>query len=176
MFSLSFSTAIGHSQVIPALCPLCPPIPVPPVSTKTSWPYQSRNSLKHIFLYIFRGFCVYWVPLPPIRCRQHTVLCHPRWLSASGLREFAVCWRGAGLELRTTDLQSGALPLNHLSALKSHLSPSLKNITHIFLLLMHCLAAILHWWGLGHKQFYAIPAALVGNNPILKTHFQYFGI
>ncbi len=66
------------------------------------------------FLYIFMGFCVY-VPLPPLR-GQHTVLCHPRWLPTSGLTEFAVCWGGAGFEPRTTDLQSGALPLSHLSS------------------------------------------------------------
>ncbi len=61
------------------------------------------------------GFCVY-IPLPPLR-GQHTVLCHPRWLPTSGLTEFAVCWGGAGFEPRTTDLQSGALPLSHLSSL-----------------------------------------------------------
>jgi hypothetical protein len=61
------------------------------------------------------GFCVY-VPLLPLR-GQHTVLCHPRWLPTSGLTEFAVCWGGAGFEPRTTDLQSGALPLSHLSSL-----------------------------------------------------------
>ncbi len=66
------------------------------------------------FLYIFRGFCVY-VPLPPLR-GQHTVLCHPRWLPTSGLTEFAVCWGVAGFKPRTTDLQSGALPLSHLSS------------------------------------------------------------
>ncbi len=66
------------------------------------------------FLSIFMGFCVY-VPLPPLR-GQHTVLCHPRWLPTSGLTEFAVCWGGAGFEPRTTDLQSGALPLSHLSS------------------------------------------------------------
>jgi hypothetical protein len=66
------------------------------------------------FLYICMGFCVY-VPLPPLR-GQHTVLCHPRWLPTSGLTEFAVCWVGAGFEPRTTDLQSGALPLSHLSS------------------------------------------------------------
>ncbi len=65
-----------------------------------------------IFLWVF---CVY-VPLPPLR-GQHTVLCHPRWLPTSGLTEFAVCWGGAGFEPRTTDLQSGALPLSHLSSL-----------------------------------------------------------
>jgi hypothetical protein len=48
---------------------------------------------------------------------QHTVLCNPRWLPTSGLTEFAVCWGGAGFKPRTTDLQSGALPLNHLSNL-----------------------------------------------------------
>ncbi len=42
------------------------------------------------------------------------VLCCPRWLPTSGLTEFAVCWGGAGFEPRTTDLQSGALPLSHL--------------------------------------------------------------
>jgi hypothetical protein len=62
------------------------------------------------------GFCVY-VPLPPLR-GQHTVLCHPKWLPTSGLTEFAVCWGGAGFEPRTTDLQSGALPLSHLSSLR----------------------------------------------------------
>ncbi len=67
------------------------------------------------FLYFFRGYCVYGVPLPPLRS-QHMVLCHPRWLPTSGLTEFALCWGGAGLELRTTDLQSGALPLSHLSS------------------------------------------------------------
>ncbi len=41
------------------------------------------------------------------------VLCHPRWLPTSGLTEFAVCWGGAGFEPRTTDLQSGVLPLCH---------------------------------------------------------------
>ena len=73
--------------------------------------------LKNFFLfpYIFLGiFCVY-VPLLPLR-GQHTVLCHPRWLPTSGLTEFAVCWGGAGFEPRTTDLQSGALPLSHLSS------------------------------------------------------------
>jgi hypothetical protein len=69
---------------------------------------------KCFFLYIFMGFCVY-VSLPPLR-GQHTVLCHPRWLPTSGLTEFAVCWGGAGFEPRTTDLQSGALPLSHLSS------------------------------------------------------------
>ncbi len=66
-------------------------------------------------LYILRGFCVYWVPLPPLRC-QHMVSCHPRWLPTSGLTEFAMCWGGAGFKPRTTDLQSGALPLSHLSS------------------------------------------------------------
>jgi hypothetical protein len=66
--------------------------------------------------YIFLGFlCVYRVPLPRLR-GQHTVLCDPRWLPTSGLTEFAVCWGGAGFEPRTTDLQSGALPLSHLSS------------------------------------------------------------
>ncbi len=75
-------------------------------------PYKGTR--KNFFiLYIFRGFCVY-LPLPPLR-GQHTVLCHPRWLPTSGLTEFAVCWGGAGFEPRTTDLQSGALPLSHLS-------------------------------------------------------------
>ncbi len=68
------------------------------------------------FLYIFLGFIVYvYIPLPPLR-GQHTVLCHPRWRPTSGLTEFAVCWGGAGFEPRTTDLQSGALPLSHLSS------------------------------------------------------------
>jgi hypothetical protein len=69
-----------------------------------------------VFLYIFlRFFCVY-VPLPSLR-GQHMVLCHPRWLPTSGLTEFAVCWGGGGFEPRTTtDLQSGALPLSHLSS------------------------------------------------------------
>jgi hypothetical protein len=50
------------------------------------------------FSYIFlRGFCVYCVPLPPLR-GQHMVLCHPRWLPTSGLTEFAMCWGGAGFE------------------------------------------------------------------------------
>jgi hypothetical protein len=67
-------------------------------------------------IYFFLGFfCVYEVPLPPLR-GQHMVLCHPRWLPTSGLTEFAVCWGGAGFEPRTTDLQSGALPLSHLSS------------------------------------------------------------
>jgi hypothetical protein len=65
------------------------------------------------FLYIFRGFCVYGVPLLPLR-GQHMVLCHPRWLPTSGLTEFTEYWGGAGFEHRTTDLQSGALPLSHL--------------------------------------------------------------
>ncbi len=47
------------------------------------------------FLYIFRVFCEYWVPLPPSRA-QHTVLCHPSWLPTSGLTELAMCWGGAG--------------------------------------------------------------------------------
>jgi hypothetical protein len=68
-------------------------------------------------LYIFRGFCVYGVPMPPLR-GQHTVLCHPKWLPTPGLTEFAVCWGGAGFKPRTTGLQSGALPLSHLSSLK----------------------------------------------------------
>ncbi len=58
------------------------------------------------------GFCVY-VPLPPLR-GQHMVLCHSRWLPTSGLTEFSECWGGAGFEPRTTDLQSGVLPLSHL--------------------------------------------------------------
>ncbi len=53
------------------------------------------------FLNIFWGFCVYCVPLPPLR-GQHMVLCHPRWLPTSGLTEFAMCWE----EL---DLNSGLL-------------------------------------------------------------------
>jgi hypothetical protein len=72
------------------------------------------SSQQFFFLYIFMGFCVF-VPLPPLRS-QHTVLCHPRSLPTSGLTEFAVCWGGAGFEPRTTDLQSGALPLSHLSS------------------------------------------------------------
>ncbi len=67
------------------------------------------------FLYIFRDFWIYCVPLPPLR-GQHMVLCHPRWLPTSGLTEFAMCWGGAGFEPRTTDLQSGALPLSHLTS------------------------------------------------------------
>jgi hypothetical protein len=55
---------------------------------------------------------MYCVPLPPLR-GQHMVLCHPRWLPTSGLTEFAICWGGAGFEPKTTDLQSGALPLSH---------------------------------------------------------------
>ncbi len=74
------------------------------------------------FLYIFRVFCVY-VPLPPLR-GQHTVLCHPRWLPTLGLTEFAVCWGEAGFEPRTTDLQSGALLLSHLSSSESFLGVS----------------------------------------------------
>ncbi len=66
------------------------------------------------FSFIFLGFFCVYVPLPPLR-GQHTVLCHPRWLPTSGLTEFAMCWGGAGFEPRTTDLQSGALPLSHLS-------------------------------------------------------------
>jgi hypothetical protein len=79
------------------------------------------------FLYIFRVFCVY-VPLPPLR-GQHTVLCHPRWLPTLGLTEFAVCWGEAGFEPRTTDLQSGALPLSHLSSELSHLSSKLSHLS-----------------------------------------------
>jgi hypothetical protein len=44
------------------------------------------------------------------------VLCHPRLLPTSGLTEFALCWGGAGFEPWTTDLQSGALLLSHLSS------------------------------------------------------------
>ncbi len=72
---------------------------------------------KLFFSFIFLGVYVYmYVPLPPLR-GQHTVLYHPRWLSTLGLTEFAVCWGGAGFEPRTTDMQSGALPLSHLSSL-----------------------------------------------------------
>jgi hypothetical protein len=39
----------------------------------------------------FLGFCVYCIPLPPLR-GQHMVLCHPRWLPTAGLTEFAMCW------------------------------------------------------------------------------------
>ncbi len=70
----------------------------------------------NFFSFIFLGFfCEYCVPLPPLR-GQHMVLCHPRWLLTSGLIEFVMCWGGAGFEPRTTDLQSGALPLSHLSS------------------------------------------------------------
>jgi hypothetical protein len=75
-----------------------------------------ENSEKLFPLYIFRGFCVYCVPLPPLR-GQHMGLCHPRWLPTSGLTEFAVCCGGARFEPRTTDLQSGALTLSHHSSL-----------------------------------------------------------
>ncbi len=84
---------------------------------------------KIFFSYIFLGFfCVYGVPLPPLRC-QHMVLCHPRWLPTSGLSEFAVCWGEAGFKPRTTDLQSGALPLSHLSSLMDGGEVSQKYIT-----------------------------------------------
>jgi hypothetical protein len=76
--------------------------------------YAGNNNYFFFFLYIFRVFYVY-VPLPPLR-GQHTVLCHPKWLPTLGLTEFAVCWGEAGFEPRTTDLQSGALPLSHLSS------------------------------------------------------------
>jgi hypothetical protein len=69
----------------------------------------------HAFFSLFYRFFVYTIPLPPRR-GQHTVLCHPRWLPTSGLTEFAVCWGGTGFEPRTSDLQSGALPLSHLSS------------------------------------------------------------
>ncbi len=39
--------------------------------------------------------------------------------------EFAVCRVGVGFEPRTTDLQSGALPLSHLSSLHPHTTSSL---------------------------------------------------
>ncbi len=79
--------------------------------------YGSYSSYCLLFfpIHIFRGFCVYWVPLPPLR-GHHTVLCHPWWLPTSGLTEFAVCWGGAGFKPRTTYLQSGALPLSHPSS------------------------------------------------------------
>jgi hypothetical protein len=89
---------------------------------------SSANILGNIFfLYIFMGFYVYGVPLTPIR-GQHTVLCHPRWLPTSGLTEFAACWGGAGFEPRTTDLQSGALPLSHLYSFEPPLLLILGNI------------------------------------------------
>ncbi len=80
------------------------------------------------FLYIFMRFCVY-VPLPPLR-GQHMVLCHPRWLPTSGLTEFAVYWGGAGFEPRTTDLQSGALPLSHLSSCTAITDP-IASLLHL---------------------------------------------
>ncbi len=70
-----------------------------------------------LFSFMFLGVFVYYVPLPPLR-GQHTVLCHPRWLPTSGLTEFAVGWGAAGFEPRTTDLQSGAILLSHLSSSK----------------------------------------------------------
>ncbi len=36
----------------------------------------------------------------------------------------SVCWGGAGFEPRTTDLQSGALPLSHLSSLMTKMTPT----------------------------------------------------
>ncbi len=80
-------------------------------------------------LYIFlKGVFVYmyvYVPLPPLR-GQHTVLCHPRWLPASGLTEFAVCWGGAGFEPRTTDLQSGGYK-DYWFAVRCQISTVLSN-------------------------------------------------
>ncbi len=77
----------------------------------------SINLTTLMLTYVFFSFIFLWVfvYMPPLR-GQHTVLCHLRWLPTSGLTEFAVCWGGAGFEPRTTDLQSGALPLSHLSS------------------------------------------------------------
>jgi hypothetical protein len=80
-----------------------------------------HSTIFYFFPYIFLGFFCVYVPLPPLR-GQHTVLCHPRWLPTSGLTEFAVRWRGAGFEPRTTELQSGALPLSHLSSIAANLA------------------------------------------------------
>jgi hypothetical protein len=91
----------------------------------TSYRFVPLSLQENFFfsLYIFMGFCVYVCTSAAPQRPAHTVLCHPRWLPTSGLTEFAVCWGGAGFEPRTTDLQSGALPLSHLSSLKlSHLS------------------------------------------------------
>ncbi len=80
------------------------------------------------------GSCVY-VPLPPLR-GQHTVLCHPRWQPTSGMTEFSVCWGGAGFEPRITDLQSGVLPLSHLSSytfLNSMLTRSVSAVISVSL-------------------------------------------
>ncbi len=60
---------------------------------------------------------MFFVPLPPLR-GQHTVLCHRSWQTTFGLTEFAICWGGARFEPGTTDLQSGVLPLSHLSSLR----------------------------------------------------------
>jgi hypothetical protein len=73
----------------------------------------------------FSPFIFIWVFVYMYLCRPSeasTVLHHPRWLPTSGLTEFAVCWGGAGFKPRTTDLQSGALPLSHLSSKTMHLS------------------------------------------------------
>ncbi len=87
-----------------------------PIHSDQKVAYKSTVLFLLFFLYIFRGFLsVFWVPLPPLR-GQYTVLCHPRWLPTSGLTELAVCCGGAGFIPRTTDLQSGALPLSHLSS------------------------------------------------------------
>jgi hypothetical protein len=84
----------------------------------------------YIFLWVF----VYIYLCFPLR-GQHTVLCHPRWKPTSGMTEFSVCWGGAGFEPRTTDLQSGALPLSHLSSLIE--PPLLLKLSHLSSLLSH---------------------------------------
>jgi hypothetical protein len=65
-------------------------------------PFRGQNRIK-----IFRGFCVYWVPLPPL---QHTVLCHPRWLPTSGLTEFVACWGEAGFEPKNNNYHWATSP------------------------------------------------------------------
>ncbi len=83
--------------------------------------YSNITIMRYIDVYIYIFFPIYFygflcictsaAPQRPAHSGQH-----PRWLPTSGLTEFSVCWGGAGFEPRTTDLQSGALPLSHLSS------------------------------------------------------------
>ncbi len=104
--------------------------------------------IQFFFLYILSGFCVYWIPLPPLR-GQHTALCHPRWLPTSGLTEFAVCWGGVGFEPRTPDLQLGALPFYNFRLTKLTLAhrnyPCLIQVAQVFWRPIFCHKSTLSW-------------------------------
>ncbi len=119
--------------------------------------HQFTIFIRHENIFFFLYIYFFFMYMEHLR-GQHTVLCHPRWLPISGLTEFAVCWGGAGFEPRTTDLQTGALPLSHLSSYEPPLllcatSPPWEHHSSVFLLAMKAsFSWILNYVHSGHRS------------------------